>query len=232
MAFPITVLPKDDHTDFAQEERLGLPHWIMMLAICVLVDVSKYLDILTLEFLIMLMHLPFYLGLSGYFISCLSWEQPGSLDIISMTLAAVIWDARPCLCHFWYWCSSSEFWRWQRSINDAKWTFLPLFLASSITFFLFLTFVSCHAGIFSIFPILSPLPLLHLVFFLNAWSIGMTMWTRLWWVTESVPFAMTWSWWGLCPAPSGPGLVGINNACVLRLAFPNVAVGFPLLFFL
>ena len=24
IAYPITVLPKDDHTDFAQEERLGL----------------------------------------------------------------------------------------------------------------------------------------------------------------------------------------------------------------
>ena len=34
IAFPITVLPKDDHTDFAQEEQLGLPYWTMILAIC------------------------------------------------------------------------------------------------------------------------------------------------------------------------------------------------------
>ena len=27
--FPIIVLPKDDHTDFVQEERLGLPYWTM-----------------------------------------------------------------------------------------------------------------------------------------------------------------------------------------------------------
>ena len=27
IAFPIIVLPKDDGTDFAQEERLGLPYW-------------------------------------------------------------------------------------------------------------------------------------------------------------------------------------------------------------
>ena len=27
VAFPTIVLPKDDHTDFAQEERLGLPYW-------------------------------------------------------------------------------------------------------------------------------------------------------------------------------------------------------------
>ena len=44
-AFPITVLPKDDRTDFAQEERLGLPYWTMILAICVVVDESKCLDI-------------------------------------------------------------------------------------------------------------------------------------------------------------------------------------------
>ena len=44
IAFPIVVLPKDDHTDFAQDERLDLPYWTMIWAICVLVDVSKYLD--------------------------------------------------------------------------------------------------------------------------------------------------------------------------------------------
>ena len=41
----IIVLPEDDRTDFAQEERLGLPCWTMISAICVLVDISKYLDI-------------------------------------------------------------------------------------------------------------------------------------------------------------------------------------------
>ena len=30
IAFPITVLPKDDRTDFAQEERLDLPCWTMI----------------------------------------------------------------------------------------------------------------------------------------------------------------------------------------------------------
>ena len=50
IAFPIIVLPKDDRTDFAQEERLDLPYWTLMLAICVLVDVSNYLDILTSDF--------------------------------------------------------------------------------------------------------------------------------------------------------------------------------------
>ena len=37
IAFPMTVLPKDDRTDFA----LGLPYWTMILAICVVVDESK-----------------------------------------------------------------------------------------------------------------------------------------------------------------------------------------------
>ena len=30
IAFHITILPKDDRTDFAQEERLGLPYWTMI----------------------------------------------------------------------------------------------------------------------------------------------------------------------------------------------------------
>ena len=39
---------QDDRTDFAQEQRLDLPYWTMTYAICVSVDVPKYLDILTL----------------------------------------------------------------------------------------------------------------------------------------------------------------------------------------
>ena len=44
IAFPIIVMPKDDRTDSAQEERLGLQYWTMILAICVVVDESKCLD--------------------------------------------------------------------------------------------------------------------------------------------------------------------------------------------
>ena len=57
-----TVLPKDDRTDFAQEEQPDLPYWTMILAICALVDVSKYLDILTLEFSTTSVRLPFWPG--------------------------------------------------------------------------------------------------------------------------------------------------------------------------
>ena len=50
IAFPTIVLPKDDRTDSAQEEQLGLPYWTMILAICVVVDESKCLDTPILEF--------------------------------------------------------------------------------------------------------------------------------------------------------------------------------------
>ena len=30
IAFPIVVLPEDDHTDSAQEEQLGLRYWTMI----------------------------------------------------------------------------------------------------------------------------------------------------------------------------------------------------------
>ena len=72
IAFPITVQPKDDRTDFAREERLGLPHKTMILANCVVVDESKCLGLPILEFSIILEHIPFYLGISRYCISCLS----------------------------------------------------------------------------------------------------------------------------------------------------------------
>ena len=62
IAFPTTVLPKDDHTDFAEEERLGLPYWTMIWAICVVVDESKCLDIPIWEFSVILEHLPFLFG--------------------------------------------------------------------------------------------------------------------------------------------------------------------------
>ena len=59
IAFPIAVLPKDDRTDSAQEERQGLPYWTMIWAICVVVDESKCLNIPIWEFSIILEHLPF-----------------------------------------------------------------------------------------------------------------------------------------------------------------------------
>ena len=62
VASPIIGLPKDDHTDFAQEERLGLRCCTMILAICVVVDESKYLDIPIIDFFLMTERLPFWPG--------------------------------------------------------------------------------------------------------------------------------------------------------------------------
>ena len=62
ITFPIIVLPKGDHTDSFQEERLDLPYWTMMLAVCVVVDESKCMDIPIWEFSIICEHLPFLLG--------------------------------------------------------------------------------------------------------------------------------------------------------------------------
>ena len=78
----MTFLPKDDRTNFAQEERLGLPYWTMIWATCVVVDESKCLEI------------PIFcnFGASSIFTlekadiasaACLA--QTGSLKMISMT---------------------------------------------------------------------------------------------------------------------------------------------------
>ena len=83
VAFPTIVLPKDDRTDSAQEERLGLPYWTMILAICVFVDESKCLDTPILEFSIIREHLPFLLGYKPrYCVSCLSIATRQSGDDI------------------------------------------------------------------------------------------------------------------------------------------------------
>ena len=50
IAFPTIVLLKDARTNSFQEERLGLPYWTMICAICVVVDESKCLDTPILDF--------------------------------------------------------------------------------------------------------------------------------------------------------------------------------------
>ena len=42
LAFPTTVLLNDDRSDFAQEERLDLPLWTLIRAICVVVDEDPF----------------------------------------------------------------------------------------------------------------------------------------------------------------------------------------------
>ena len=98
IAFPTTVLPKDGHTDFAQEERLGLPHWAMIWAILCRgrhikmsghSDLGIFWNFGASSF--------FNLSVSRYCVSCLSCAPWQALNMISMTFAAVICDADdPC----------------------------------------------------------------------------------------------------------------------------------------
>ena len=102
----------------------------------------------------------FDLGVSWYFVRCLSCAPWQSGYDIHDFCRRHLWCWRSLFCkycirsriifhnvprcttlplYFWYWGSNSEFLRWQ----------LPSFLASSITSDLFLTFVSCHASIYS-----------------------------------------------------------------------------------
>ena len=140
ISFSITVLPKDDHTDFIEEERPGLPYWTMILATCVVVDESKCLDIPILEIFNNFGASPILTWVLAETASAACPAQPGSLDMISMTFAAVICDADdPCSVntakdpessftissrsttrplYFWCFVSNSAFFKWQMSINE------------------------------------------------------------------------------------------------------------------
>ena len=49
----------------------------------------------------------------------------------------------------------------------------------------------------------------------------MNLWTRLQWVIEFVPFAVIWSWWGLCPLLSSLGVV-LSSASTTFFFVPQV----------
>ena len=69
----------------------------MIKAICVVADESKCLDIPILEFSAIWVHPPFLPGFQADTASAACPAQPGSLEMISMTFAAVICDADdPC----------------------------------------------------------------------------------------------------------------------------------------
>ena len=169
IAFPITVLPKDDRTDSAQEEQLGLPYWTMVWAICVVVDESTCLDIPILEFSIILEHLPFLPGYKQRLRLLLVLRNPAVwrwypwLLLLSsvMLMILVQWILHKNLNHLWQYhlgvqlyvflvpCLQFSIFKWQMSTSAAKWTFAPFVLASSITSDSFLTFVRFHAEISS-----------------------------------------------------------------------------------
>ena len=138
------VLPEGDRTDVVQEERLCLPYWTMILAICVVVDESKCLDISIWEFSIKLKHLPFWAAVTCDADGPCSAQEPESSFTMLLTErspAFVFWNDR----------SNSTFLRWHMSISEEKWTVLFFFCASRMTPFLLFTFVNCHGGIFSSF---------------------------------------------------------------------------------
>ena len=172
----------------------------MIWSIYVVVDESKCLNISIWEFSKIWEHLPFWpwykrilrLLLVHRNLAIWRWYpwllQLSSVMLIDPFSVNIAYDpessstisprstTRPL--YLWYWGTNSEFFRWQRSINDAKWTFLPYsLLPSSINSFLFMTFDSCHAWIFSNFPMLFSLHPQHLIFF-NAWGIGRNLCTK------------------------------------------------------
>ena len=138
--------PAKGWPDFAQGEELGLTYWTMLLAICASVDVSKYLDILTLDFFITLMRLPCWPEYKRILHQLLVLDILEAFIFMSMTFAAVIWDADDLFSVNTAYEPVSSFTmsprsttlpvflilrhqlrilKWHRSINDAKWTFLP-----------------------------------------------------------------------------------------------------------
>ena len=168
--------------------------------------------------------------------------HPGSLDTLYMTFAAVICDADdPCSMntayepesfftmsprsttlplYFWYWGSTSDFWRWQRSISDGKWTYL-------LTSFLFLTLAAAMPVFSQVLPILFSTAAVASGIF-NAWGIGKLMYQIVMaqWIhsfCRDVIFEIlvrhtcqSYSHW-----------FGIDNTSIFGPAFPNIAAGFP-----
>ena len=200
IAFPIMVLPKGDRTDSFREERLGLPYWnhdFGHLCRGGRIQMSGHSDF---GFFNYLWAFSIFTWVYADTASAACPAHPGSLDMISMTFAAVICDADdPCsvnaaqdpessftmsprcttrLLYYWCFASNSAFSKWLMSINDAKWTVAPDILASSITSFLLLTFVNFHAEIFSnVSHSLSTAAFAGGI--CMAWGIGINLWTKL-----------------------------------------------------
>ena len=104
------------------------------------------------------------------------------------------------------------------TLDDAKWTFLHLFLAAVITLFCF-WLSSAATPVFSMFPILFPKLPLHL---------GRNLCTKFEWLSECVPFAAIRSAWYLSRTLSNLILVDSSASTMQSmfcLASPNTAVG-------
>ena len=116
-------------------------------------------------------------------------------------------------------------------MNDAKWTVFHSFLASALTAFLFLTFVSCHAGIFSSCSHSFSTAAFASGIFM-AWSIGKFCAQDCSWLNEFIPLPAMWSSWFLFLRPFRAyphRFAGLNDACVFCPASTKSATGFPVL---
>ena len=142
IAFPIRHQQVGWHSNFAQEEPLGLRCLTNILATCVVENVSTYLDILALDFWVTF-------GASSIFLGCqlilrrrlVLYNQVVSEWRPLLLLLSFARLTDPCSkssftiprsttrpLYFWSFGSNS-FLRWQMSTNVAKWTFfLPLFV--------------------------------------------------------------------------------------------------------
>ena len=90
MVFPTIIRQVGDHAGIVQEEPQDLRWSTKILATCVLEDVSKYLDILTLEASVILERLSFLLGCKLILRRLTCPAQSGSLAMTYITFAAVI----------------------------------------------------------------------------------------------------------------------------------------------
>ena len=151
----------------------------MIWAICVLVDVSKYLDILTLGSLIKIKHLPFRPGCTA---SAACPAHPGNLEKTSITFAAVICEADdPCS---------------RRKMNSValvpcfsdQLIFVSDFRQLPCWYFLQFAHSFCTAAFASGIHI--------------ALGIGVKLCTRLQWLSEFMPLPAMWSSWFLFWDPS------------------------------
>ena len=153
----ITVLPRNHRTDFAQEERLGLPNWTMIVAICVVVDESKSLDIPILDFFETILWAPSIFGYKRIlhpllvFRTLAVWIWCEWLLLLSFKMLMILgrWILQKILnrlsqCRLEVQLDLGTFGALppirqsvnDMSINDAKWTFsLSLLLRRSLFFF-------------------------------------------------------------------------------------------------
>ena len=247
IALPTTVMPKDDRTDSVDEGQVDLPYRTMISAICVVVDVSKYLDILTLAFSITLVHLPFWLG-------C---ERILRLPLVLRIVVVLISCPYFCGCHLWcWWFSFSKYcvWSWiifhnVTSKYNSGFVHLKIWLQLRILEMTkihqwrnmnFSPFIPCFIDHFSFVSDFRQLPCRYLfqffpfffhcflrICYFNAWGIEINLCTELQRMSEFIPFATIWSSWYQQGAPNSRGLVSFNNTSMFCRTFSQYHSRFP-----